>query len=211
MITRIAGHLSELTDSSASLEVGGITYELALPSGLLLKLRTSGATGQQITFHTMYYIESGDKRAALFPRLVGFDNPIDREFFQVITSVQGMGVRKALKSLTLSTAEIASAIELKQSSRLATLPGIGKKMAERIITELHGKAAKFALSKTAPSLVADVQVTPRVRDDVLLVLEQLQYGRVEAEAMIDDALSSGIPLQDVESFLQELFKRSQRR
>lgn len=211
MITRLSGTLVELSDTNAAVDIHGLTYDLALPSGLILKLRSEGRTGQGITFYTMYYIESGDKRAALFPRLVGFDNPIDREFFQLITQVQGMGVRKALKSLTLPVAEIASAIELKQGSRLATLPGIGKKMAERMITELHGKTAKFALAKSTSALSAELPVAGRVRDDVLIVLEQLQYGRNESEAMIDDALSAGVPLGDVESFLQELFKRSQHR
>lgn len=212
MITRISGTLTDVSEAGATVALGGLSYELALPSGLVTRLVQSRPSEQQVTFHTLYYIEAGDKRAALFPKLIGFDTPIDREFFHLLTQVQGMGVRKALKALTISSSEIASAIELKQTSRLAQLPGIGKKMAERIVTELHGKAAKFALARLPAVVTATTEPgSEQVRDDVLHVLDQLQYGRTEAEAMIDEAVAAGVPLSDVESFLQQLFRRKQSR
>ena len=81
----------------------------------------------------------------LIPRLVGFLNQSDLEFFSMLTTVQGLSVKRSLKALTIPVKEMARAIELKNVSILKKLPEIGGKTAEKIIMELKGKVAKFAL------------------------------------------------------------------
>ena len=101
MISRISGRLTMIDDGHALVENNGVAYEILLPSALADRLKDHGRVGEDISFETIYYIEAGDKKAAHFPKLVGFDDAIDREFFSLFTQVPGLGVKKALKSLIL--------------------------------------------------------------------------------------------------------------
>ena len=76
---------------------------------------------QEIEFETIYYIEAGDRKSNHYPRIVGFTEPVDREFFSLFVQVPGMGIRKALRSLILPVSEIAAAIETKDSAKLNSI------------------------------------------------------------------------------------------
>jgi Holliday junction DNA helicase RuvA len=76
--------------------------------------------------------------------MVGFLSKSERDFFGVYTSVKGMGIKKGLKSLAMPIERIAGAIESGDEKLLATLPGVGKKMAQMIVAELKGKLISFA-------------------------------------------------------------------
>ena len=165
--------MPDSASNSALVEVAGISYELMIPSALAERLKETGI-GKEISFETIYFIEAGDKKANEYPRLVGFLDPLDREFFSLLTQVSGMGVRKALKSLILPIRDIASAIEMKDTGSLSRLPGVGKRLSEKIIAELHGKTTKFALSRTEEPLARqETAVTPFV-DEAMEILIQLQ-------------------------------------
>jgi Holliday junction DNA helicase RuvA len=79
------------------------------------------------------------------PRLVGFLSPIDREFFEIFCSVDGVGVRKALRAMVRPVRELARTIQDQDTIMLATFPGIGDAMAERIVAKLRRKVGKFTL------------------------------------------------------------------
>src|SRR5438046_7315926 len=79
------------------------------------------------------------------PRLVGFLSAIDREFFEIFCSVDGVGVRKALRAMTRPVRELARTIQDQDVKILATYPGIGEATAERIVAKLRRKVGKFAL------------------------------------------------------------------
>ncbi|MCD6346662.1 MAG: hypothetical protein J7L96_04500, partial [Bacteroidales bacterium] len=147
------------------------------------------------------------------PKLVGFTNPIDREFFSLMTQVPGLGVKKALKSLILPISEIATAIETKDASQLNRLPGVGGRLAEKIIAELNGKVAKFALSKeTEPLSRQKKQVLPEpVVEEALEVLSQLQYNHSEAQKMIEAALKSQPKINRVEDLIAIVFKNERQK
>ena len=98
MISSIKGLLSQITDQYALVENHGMFYEILLPSGLAERLKENGQIGKEIEFKTIYYIEAGDKKSNHYPRLVGFTDAFDREFFSLFTQVPGLGVKKALKS-----------------------------------------------------------------------------------------------------------------
>ncbi|MDD3732816.1 MAG: OB-fold domain-containing protein [candidate division Zixibacteria bacterium] len=209
MISRIKGILVSITEEYALVEVNGLYYEVMLPSGLVEKLKNNGTLGQEIAFETLYYIEAGDKKSSHFPRLVGFTNPVDRQFFSLLNQVSGMGVRKALKSLVIPIKEIATAIEMKDASQLNRLPGIGARLADKIIAELNGKTARFALSKSEePLAVKEKKVSP-IFEEALAVLLQLQYKRHEAEEMINKALQADPQIKKVEDLITSIFRSEQ--
>ena len=81
----------------------------------------------------------------LIPRVVGFLSAIDREFFDIFCSVDGVGVRKALRAMVRPVREIARTIEEQDVKQLSTFPGIGEATAERIVAKLRRKVGKFAL------------------------------------------------------------------
>lgn len=206
MISRIRGKLSQVGDSSALVEVGGLSYEVMIPSGLAERLKDNGGIGQDICFETVHFIEAGDKKANEYPRLVGFTDPLDREFFSLLTHVSGMGVRKALKSLILPIRDIASAIEMKDTAALSRLPGVGKRLSEKIIAELHGKTVKFALSRTEQPLARPEPSSTPFVDEAMEILTQLQYSRAEAQTMIQSAMKAAPKIEKVEDLITIMFR-----
>lgn len=213
MISRIAGRLDKVTETSALVENNGVYYEILLPSGLADRLKDEGQVGANISFETIHYIEAGDKKSSHFPRLVGFTSPIDREFFSLLTQVSGLGVKKALKTLTISIRDIATAIETKNAGQLTRLPGVGGRLAEKIIAELNGKVAKFALSKEDRPLSKGkgaVEPEPFV-EEAIEVLLQLQYSRAEAERMVEAAVKAQPKIATAEELISTIFKHEQLR
>ena len=102
----------------------------------------SHAVAQEVSLHTIHYIE-GDPRTARRRR--GWWASSARptaQFFRVFTTVKGIGIRKALRALARPVAEIAAAIQAKDARFLVDLPEIGKRTAEQIIAELHGKVER---------------------------------------------------------------------
>lgn len=209
MISRVHGRLVSVSEQKAIVDNQGISYELMLPSALAEKLLSDGHKEQEVTFETIYYIEAGDRKATHFPRLVGFFNPVDREFFSLLTQVSGMGVKKALKSLVLPIREIALAIEEKDAATLSRLPGVGARLAEKIIAELNGKTTRFALAKSQEPLASRQPQKQPVADEAIAVLTQLQYSRREAEEMISAALKQQPQIETVEDLITEIFRNEQ--
>lgn len=213
MISRIKGILTEVTDERALVENGGVYYEVLLPSALAERLKDNGKVGSEIAFETIHFIQAGDRKSSHYPKLVGFTSRIDREFFSLMTQVSGLGVKKALKSLVLPIRDIATAIETKDAARLNRLPGVGARLAEKIVAELHGKVAKFALSKETKPLSKEKtkpQTEPFV-EDALEVLSQLQYTQTEAQKMIEAALVSRPKLGTVEDLIAIVFRNERQK
>jgi holliday junction DNA helicase RuvA len=211
MISRLTGVLVQVTEQTALVETGGVCYEVMVPSGLAEKLRGNGSVNQPITFETIYYIEAGDKKASHFPRLVGFLDPVDREFFSLFTQVPGLGVKRALKSLIFPIRQIAEAIEMKDTSTLVRLPGVGARQAEKIIAELHGKTVKFALSRAEEPLAVVTREKSPLVDEAIEVLTQLQYSANEAKQMVETALKDHPKAQSVEQLITLIFQSERHR
>jgi Holliday junction DNA helicase RuvA len=205
MISRIKGKIRELGADRVLLEVAGLTYEVLAPSSVAENLRQK-ADNEEVELYTIYYIE-GASVGHQFPRLVGFADPVQREFFSAMTGVSGLGVKKTLKSLVLPINVIARAIESENVKKLSELPGIGPRMAEKIIAELKGKVAKFALMKDIQPLAGPAKA-PDFANEVMDVLLQLQYKQVEAKTMIERALAAGKHFKSAEEMLEQIFKQS---
>jgi len=204
LISKINGKLSGISADKASIEIGGLTYDVMLPSSLLDEFREKPA-GAQVELYTIYYIE-GSNIGNQFPRLVGFVDSVQREFFMVLTNVSGLGVKKALRSLVLPINVIARAIETEDVKKLTELPGIGPRMAEKVIAELKGRVAKFALMQDNQPLAKPAK-QPDFASDVMQVLKQLQYQPNDAKLMIERALATGRKFKSSEELLEQIFKQ----
>ena len=208
MIAKITGTVSEIREDAITLDVGGLGYEILVPSGLALRLRQHGAAGSDLTLHTLEYIEGGTSGGSMTPRLVGFVDPLDREFFGLLTSVKGLGPKKALKSLTITTKQFATSIESGDAAVLCNLPAVGKRSAEKIVAELRGRCQKFALMREGEPLEAPAEdLAPDVRSETMQILTtQLQYSPVEAEAMINQATAGGKTFETSQDLISEIFR-----
>ena len=143
MIAQIEGKLVSLDEDKGLVQVGAVCYEVMLPGYAVMQL--SGSIGQSLMLCTFEYYEGTLGGGNLIPRMVGFLSRSERDFFDTYTGVKGMGIKKGLKSLALPIDRIATAIETGDEKLLATLPGIGKKMAQMIVAELKGKLTTYAL------------------------------------------------------------------
>lgn len=210
MIAQITGVLESVEGGSVLLRVGGITYEVLVPASLLDRLRAQlrSEPGRETTLHTLYYIEGGGGMGNAYPRLVGFLHPKDREFFERYISVPGLGVRKALRSLTLPVRQLAEAIERGDTAALVKLPEVGRRTAEKIVAELRGKVYEFALIKDegAPEPAAQEE---GLRTQAVEVFIQLGYKRAEADEIVRGVLERNPSLDSVDAVVKEVFaKRS---
>ena len=180
-----------------------------MPSGIASRLRTApeGERRNPQTFYTIYYIDGGLGGGHLTPKLVGFLDPLDREFFEMFTTVPGVGFMRALKCLVRPLNEIALAIERGDTNFLKGLPYIGAKTAERIVTELRGKMAKFALARAEEPLSLEQESSSELKQEALQVLEQLEYSRPEAQRMVEEIFSQHKNLKTTEDFLRRLFEQ----
>ena len=143
LITRITGQLVALTEVCATLRVGSMEYEVLLPD--LVRRQLQAKLDDEISLRTIEYLEGNPQQGRLVPRMVGFANDAEREFFELFCSVDVVGVKKALRAMIRPVREVAEAIEERDIKQLSTLPGVGPAVAERIVAKLRRKMAKFAM------------------------------------------------------------------
>ena len=202
MIVRLNGKLEYVGKGVAHVTVGDITRELLVPASDVPHLQTK--VGQNITFFTLEYIEGNASFGQLAPKMVGFLRADDKEFFDLFTTVKGIGTRKALRALARPVGEIASAIAAKDTRMLVSLPEIGKRTAELIIAELHGKVAGFAtgIKGTAVAIVA----MPDFQQQAIEVLVKLGERRPEAENWVQRACQADAELADAQNVVQAVYR-----
>jgi Holliday junction DNA helicase RuvA len=211
MISEITGEVlyDRIQRHSLLIRVQAICYEVFVPSGIASRLRAApeGERRNPLTFYTIYYIDGGLGGGHLTPKLVGFLDPLDREFFETFTTVPGVGFMKALKCLIQPINEIARAIERGDSAFLRGLPSVGPKIAERLITELRGKMAKFALAPGEEPLSVDEEPVTQIRAEALHALEQIEFPHAEAERIVAQIFSQNKGIKSVEEFLRKVFEQ----
>ena len=215
MISEITGEVlyDRIRRNSLLLRVDSICYGVLVPSGIASRLRTAAETERPnpATFYTIHYIDGGLGGGHLTPKLVGFLEPLDREFFEAFTTVPGVGFIRALKSLVQPMNEIALAIERGDTAFLEELPFIGAKTAERIVTELRGKMTKFALARSVQPLALEKESAAELKEEALAVLEQLEYSRPEARRMVEEIFAKHQGIRSTEDFLRRVFEKRQER
>jgi len=202
LITKITGRLVALSDDVLTLKLGGFEYEVLIPE--FTRRQLQGQLNQEISLHTIEYLEGNPMQGRMTPRLVGFTSEVEREFFELFCSVDGVGVKKALRAMVRPVKEVATTIEEQDAKGLSTLPGIGAAMADRIIAKLRRKVPKFALmvDRGEPR---EALVEPDVVAETFQVLRTLGHTESEARRLMDTALATKKKYKDVESLLQAIY------
>ncbi len=205
LINKITGQLIAVHEDVLMLRIGAFEYEILIPE--FTRRRLQNELNQEITLHTIEYIEGNPMQGRMTPRLIGFLSEIEREFFELFCSVDGVGVKKALRSMVRPVKEVATAIEEQDTKSLSALPGIGAAMAERIIAKLRRKVPKFALLVGGEEKHA-AEVEPDVISETYDLLRSLGHNESEARRLIDAALSSKKKYKDVQSLIEAIYQQS---
>ncbi|MHC4385025.1 MAG: Holliday junction branch migration protein RuvA [Planctomycetota bacterium] len=184
MISRIEGDLLGAADGAVELRCGAITYVLLVPAAD--EPRLVPLIGHRVEFHALHYLESQGQGTSFVPRLIGFGSTEERAFFELLTTVKGLGMRKALRALRLPYRAVARAIATEDLEVLTSLPEIGRRTAQTIVAELGGKVDRFLELK--PDETAESGQPVIVRDAVA-VLVQLGESKPQARLLIEQALA----------------------
>ena len=207
MITKVTGKLLHVGEETLTLGIAAFEYEVLIPE--FTRRQLAGRRGDEISLHTIEYIDGNvSKGGKLTPRLVGFLNEVEREFFELICTVDGLGVKKALRAMVRPVAEVAELIQAKDAKGLSALPGVGPASADRVIAKLHRKMPKFALLVTR-ELGADGDTVARdVVSDTFDVLRGLGHSEPDARKLIDAAIATKKKFSDVEAMIQAIYEQS---
>jgi Holliday junction DNA helicase RuvA len=207
MITKITGIPVALAADTLTLAVGAFEYEILVPEFARRNLQDK--LGREVSLHTVEYLEGNAMQGRLIPRLVGFLNPIEREFFDMFCEVDGVGVKKALRAMVRPVQDVAAMIEEQDAKGLATLPGIGPATADRIIAKLRRKVPKFALLVAGEvASAAGEDVERDLLSEAYEVLRALGHTEVDARRLIDGALDKKAKYKDVDALLHAVYEKT---
>lgn len=185
MIGKLRGKVDAIGESHAIIDVNGVGYEVQCSASTLRSIEL----GQDVSLT----IDTHVREDAI--RLFGFASEIERSWFRTLQTIQGVGAKVALAVLgTLSPQELASAIALGNWATVEKTPGVGKKLAQRIVLELKDKApaltipgASLPAAKGAPAVSAASQSTAAA--EAISALTNLGYNPAQASAAIAAALA----------------------
>lgn len=203
LITKISGKLVELNEGAATLSIGAFEYEVYVPEFVRRQLQEK--LGQEISLRTIEYLEGNPQKGRMTPRLVGFISTVEREFFDMVCSVDGLGVKKALRAIVRPVREVAEAIEEQDVKQLSTLPGIGPAVAERMVAKLRRKMTRFALM-AAQDLPPDQSTDRDVMNETYEALMRLGHSAADARQKIEVVVNSGKKIKSVEDLLREIYQ-----
>jgi Holliday junction DNA helicase RuvA len=203
MITKLTGQIVRVNLDALNLAVDAVEYQILIPE--FVRRQLQNRQGETISLHTLQYLEGNPTQGKLIPRLVGFLNEVEREFFELFCSVDGVGVRKALRAMVQPVADVAASIENQDVKALSALPGIGPATAERAIAKLRRKVPKFALLVTQRF---PEEAAPRsVVDETYDVLRSLGHSESDAHRLLEAVLSSKQRYKDVQSLFQAIYEK----
>ena len=143
MISRISGKVVEKGANYLMLDLGGICYEVLIPSAVMQRIDDNIGSDGRINLITYHYHQIEPSKST--PVLIGFLNDVEKDFFQVFITVSGIGPRAALKALNKPISQIARAIDEADLVFLKSLPGIGEQRAKEIVAKLQNKVGRFGL------------------------------------------------------------------
>ncbi|MBL8824978.1 MAG: hypothetical protein JNJ77_20490 [Planctomycetia bacterium] len=203
MITRILGHLNRIVEDRIRLQVGAIEYELLVSEAT--KSSLTAKVGQEITLHTRHYLEAGAMQSTIHPRMIGFENEQELEFFDLICTVDKIGVRKALRALCRPVPEIASAIQRGDVKTLAKLPGFGATTAEKIVSTLQKKMLPYSSETPEPGRTP---VVDPILNELIGTLMRLGLSQYEARSRVDALMASGQKFATIEEAMLVAYRNT---
>jgi len=182
MIGKLKGVIDSYGEDYVIVDVHGVGYQVHCSARTLQSLP---AAGEPATLSIETHVREDQIR------LFGFASDLEREWFRLLQTVQGVGAKVALAVLsTLRPSELANAIALRDKAAIARTPGVGAKVAERIVTELKDKTPAFSdIDPAVVRLSADVDENraPQPVRDAVSALVNLGYGQPQAAAAIASA------------------------
>jgi Holliday junction DNA helicase RuvA len=234
MITKMTGTLVRIVEDEARLSIGPLEYQILLAESVRRQLMTR--IGQEVTFHIQEYLEGTPNGNRFTPRRIGFLSESEIDLFEMLCTVDKIGVKKALKAMARPTREIAAAIQRQDSRWLSILPGVGLAMAEAICQKLKRKvlpllsgpddAAPVATPSTGEPETAVAAPVKKSRkkaepapepaislpsgqlvDDIYQTLMAVGLNPIEAQSKLDALLQSGKPFATVEEALLLVYSR----
>ena len=209
MITRITGKLISIAEDHATIGVEPFEYQVLVPDFTRRHLQLE--VGNTVSLHTIQYIDGNvQKGGRMVPRMIGFMSVVEREFFELFCSADGVGVKKALRAMVRPVQDVARAIEQQDINTMTTLPGIGAATAERIIAKLRRKMAKFALLVPRSGSEQPDPMETDIVEQVYQILVTLGHSESEARQLLEPPLASGKKFSDVDSLLQTVYDQSAR-
>jgi holliday junction DNA helicase RuvA len=205
VITRISGQLLRLDDDSATLGIEAFEYQVFIAE--FSRRQLASLVGQAVSLHTIYYHDGDPSRGRVTPRLVGFLSEVEREFFEMFCSVDGVGAKKALRAMVRPVQDIAVMIEEQDVKGLSSLPGVGAATGERIIAKLRRKMSKFALL-VAQQQSYEAEVKRDVVEEAYDALRTLGHSEADARKLLDGVLKAKRRYPDVEALLHAIYQQS---
>ena len=198
MIGKLKGRIDSSGPDWVMVDVGGVCYFVSCSSNTLRALPPVGEFGE---VHTEMLVSQDNIR------LVGFATLVERDWFRLLQTVQGVGTRVALGILsTLSPTEVGNAIALQDKAMISRAPGVGKKLAERIVLELKDKVPAFAVAELGQ--LASELLSPRstVTTDTVSALVNLGYGQSQAAMAVSAAIKKNGDDQPTEQLIRRALK-----
>ncbi|HEX8483025.1 MAG TPA: Holliday junction branch migration protein RuvA [Allosphingosinicella sp.] len=196
MIARLRGLLDSFAADHAVIDVGGVGYLVFASTRTLASL---GPVGGEIVLHTVMQVSQDDIR------LIGFASGDERDWFRLLTSVQGVGARVALAILsTLPGDDLHRAVASGDSAMIARSPGVGPKLAQRIVHELKDKVGSLALGPAAASAPA----LGSAAADAVSALLNLGFRPGEAAAAVGKAETELGPKATLDALVRTALKKA---
>ncbi|MDD6030173.1 MAG: Holliday junction branch migration protein RuvA [Kiritimatiellae bacterium] len=197
MIAYLNGILAEKDIAKVVVECGGVGYEAAIPVSTFDRLP---AEGEQVKLYTHHEVREDAQL------LFGFGTKQERDMFRLVTTVSGVGPKLALAVLSgMTVGDLQLAVSQGDSKRLATVKGIGRKTAARIVVELRDKINPIEALANATAETSKEQGA--VLRDAMLALAALGFGEDVARAKVQAVLEEDPGLSDVEAVLKKALSR----
>ena len=195
MIGYLSGKLFEKNVNSVIVDVGGVGYEISIPLSTFYEL---GDVGSDVHLRIYTYV----REDAI--QLFGFKTNRERELYLRLISVQGVGAKSGITMLSgMSADEMIAAIRTGDLPRLTSIPGVGRKTAERVVIELRDKVIELEHGAAGDRTTAAPLPADAVFEDALSALTNLGYQRALAERALNQAAQEG-----TESSVQKLLRRA---
>lgn len=196
MYEYVAGTLASKEADRVVIDVGGIGYRCRVPDSLLQSLPE---VGEDVKLYTHLHVREDAQE------LFGFSRQAEREFFEVLMGVSGIGPRLALSALgAYRPGELQEALVRGDTGVLTEISGVGRKTAERMIVDLRDEVAELDLGETGTASSSSGGIAPDTREDARDALVSLGLSRSDAERSLRKALREG---EEVES-ADELVRRA---
>lgn len=199
MIGQLKGRIDEIGEDWVLLDVAGVGYEIACPSRILARLP---GVGEAATLSIETYV----REDAI--RLYGFSNMAEREWFRRLMTVQGVGAKVALAVLGVLDGDgLGNAILMEDKTSIQRAPGVGKRVAERIVAELKGKVpslgSTLAASPAAQSEAESASPDPSITRDAVSALMNLGYAEAQVRPIIARLVKNSDEVPEVSTLIRQ--------